>query len=204
MRIVFYTFILFCTGIFAASTLSTGQESSSTVQSVIDSSTFTMVQEPLIVRSDRATLDYFIENVEKLSKYGKDFQKKELILENKGNGRYGIQMPRKNITGEFELKERQLQKVVYMGQGDASMFFHFSGNIVLAVDYATKSDELGNYEEVNSTVYMKFDNAFFAFLAKAASPLLKPKLNKLIMKLSMKTKKVVESAYRKNKRKNRK
>ena len=42
---------------------------------------------------------------------------------------------------------------------------------------------------------MKFDNAFLGFLAKAASPVIIPKLDKLISKFSTKTKNVVEAAY---------
>jgi len=165
------------------------------VRDIIDNSTITRVQKPLSVRSDRETLEYFIEHVEELTKHGKDFKKKELILEVRGNGRYGIEMPSKHITGEFELLERQSQKATYLGHGNASIFFSFSGSIVLKVDYSTQNDEGGAYEEVNTAVHLKFDNAFLGLIAKAASPILNPKLDKLIAKLAMKTKKVVEAAY---------
>ena len=163
----------------------------------MDSSTFIRTQKPLAVRTDRNTLEYFIEHVDEITKHGKDFNKKELILEVKGNDQYGIQMPSKHVTGEFALVERQPNKTVYMGYGNASVFFNFSGAIVLEINYSTQKDEKGFYEEVNTAVHLKFDNAFFAFLAKTASPILNPKLDKLISKFSAKTKKVVETAYAK-------
>ena len=167
------------------------------VQGIMDSSTFIRTQKPLAVRTDRNTLEYFIEHVDEITKHGKDFNKKELILEVKGNDQYGIQMPSKHVTGEFALVERQPNKTVYMGYGNASVFFNFSGAIVLEINYSTQKDEKGFYEEVNTAVHLKFDNAFFAFLAKTASPILNPKLDKLISKFSAKTKKVVETAYAK-------
>ena len=172
-------------------------ETSSTdkVQDIINSSTITRIQKPLIVRSDKETLEYFMEHVEELTKHGKDFSKKELILEVKGNGQYGIEMPSKHITGEFALVERQPHKMIYMGHGDAAVFFSFSGSIVLEVDYATQNDEAGTYEDVKTSVHLKFDNAFLGLIAKAASPILNPKLDKLIAKFAKKTKQVVEAAY---------
>ena len=165
------------------------------VQYSIEKSTIKRIQKPLEVRTDRETLEYFIGHVEELTRHGKDFNRKELILEVKGNGRYGIEMPSKHVTGEFELVERQPHKVTYMGRGNADMFFNFSGVIVLDINYSTKKDEIGNYENVETSVYLKFDNAFFALLAKAASPILNRQLDKFITKFSMKTKKVVEAAY---------
>ncbi|HHT9111501.1 MAG TPA: hypothetical protein ACFYDZ_10135 [Candidatus Brocadiaceae bacterium] len=165
------------------------------VQEVINSSTITRVQKPLIVHSDRKTLEYFIEHVEEIIKHGRDFKKGELLLEPKGNGRYGIQIPSKNITGEFALMEQTLDKATYMGQGNARSFLSFSGTIVLQVNYTTEHDEKGNYEDVRTAVYLKFDNAFFAILTKAVSPILIPKLDKLIAQFSNKTKNVIESAY---------
>ena len=98
---------------------------SDNVQSIINSSTFTRVQIPIAVRTDRKTLEYFIEHVEELTKHGRDFNRKELILEVKGNGKYGIQMPSKHITGEFTLVERQPNKAIYMGHGNAKVFLTF-------------------------------------------------------------------------------
>ena len=165
------------------------------VQDIIDNSTITRIPKPLAVRTDRDTLEYFMEHVEELTKHGKDFKKKDLILDVRGNGRYGIQMPSKHITGEFELVERQPHKATYLGHGNAAVFFNFSGSIVLEVDYTTQRDAAGSYEEVNTSVHLKFDNAFLGLIAKAASPILNPKLDKLITKFATKTKKVVEAAY---------
>lgn len=165
------------------------------VQEIIDNSTITRILKPLAVRTDRDTLEYFMEHVEELTKHGKDFKKKDLILEVRGNGRYGIQMPSKHITGEFELVERQPHKATYLGHGNAAVFFNFSGSIVLEVDYTTQRDAAGSYAEVNTSVHLKFDNAFLGLIAKAASPILNPKLDKLITKFATKTKKVVEAAY---------
>ncbi len=165
------------------------------VQSIIKNSTFTRIQEPLAVRTDRETLEYFMGHVEELTRHGKDFKRKELILEVKGNGKYGIQMPSKHITGSFELVERQPHKVTYIGYGNASAFFNFSGAIVLEVSHTTQKDERGYYEDVRTSTHIKFDNVFFAILAKAASPILVPKLDKLITRFSQKTKNVVEAAY---------
>lgn len=168
---------------------------SDSVQSIINSSTFTRVQKPLAVHTDKKTLEYFIEHVEELTKHGRDFNRKELILEVKGNGKYGIQMPSRHVTGEFELIERQPNKAIYMGHGNAKVFFNFSGAIVLEINYTAQNNEAGHYEDVKTAVYLKFDNAFLAVLAKAASPVIIPKLDKLISKFSTKTKKVVETAY---------
>ena len=168
---------------------------SDNVQSIINSSTFTRVQKPLTVHTDKKTLEYFIEHVEELTKHGRDFNRKELILEVRGDGKYGIQMPSKHITGEFALIERQPHKVIYMGHGNATVFFSFSGTIVLEINYTTQKDEKGYYEEVKTAVHLKFDNAILGFLAKAASPVIIPKLDKLISKFSTKTKNVVEAAY---------
>lgn len=164
-------------------------------QYVIDNSTITRIQKPLLIRTDRETLKYFMEHVEELTKHGKDFKKKELLLEVKGNGRYGIQMPARHITGEFELVERQPQKVIYLGHGTAAIFFNFSGSIVLEIDYSTQNDPEGSYEDVRTSFHLKFDNAFFAILAKAASPILIPQLDKLITRFAIKTKNVIEKAY---------
>ena len=172
---------------------------SDNVQSIINSSTFTRIQKPLTVHTDKKTLEYFIEHVEELTKHGRDFNRKELILEVKGNGKYGIQMPSKHITGEFELIEQQPNRVIYMGHGTASVFFDFSGAIVLVIDYTPQKDESGYYEEVKTAVHLKFDNAILGFLAKMASPVIIPKLDKLISKFSKKTKNVVEAAYANNK-----
>jgi hypothetical protein len=168
---------------------------SDNVQSIINSSTFTRIQKPLTVHTDKKTLEYFMNHVEELTKHGRDFNRKELILEVKGNGKYGIQMPSKHITGEFELIERQPNKVIYVGHGNATVFFRFSGTIVLEIKYTTQKDEKGYYEEVNTSVHLKFDNAILELLAKVASPVIIPKLDKLITKFSTKTKKVVETAY---------
>ena len=165
------------------------------VQSIINSSTFTRIRKPFTVYTDKKTLEYFIEHVEELTKHGRDFNRKELILEVKGNGKYGIQMPSKHITGEFELIERQPHKVIYVGHGDATVFFSFSGTIVLEINYTTQKDEKGYYEEVKTAVHLKFDNAILGLLAKVTSPVIIPKLDKLISKFSTKTKKVVETAY---------
>ena len=168
---------------------------SDNVQSIINSSTFTRIQKPLTVHTDKKTLEYFIEHVKELTKHGRDFNRKELILEVKGNGKYGIQMPSKHVTGEFALIERQPHKVVYVGRGNATVFFSFSGTIVLEISYTTHKGEKGYFEEVKTAVHLKFDNAFLGFLAKAASPVIIPKLDKLISKFSTKTKNVVEAAY---------
>ena len=162
---------------------------------IIGNSTFSRTQKPIAVRTDRKTLEYFIEHVEELTKHGRDFNRKELILEVKGNGKYGIQMPSKHVTGEFELAERDPHKVIYMGHGNAKVFFSFSGTIVLEINYKNKKDKKGYYEEVKIAVHLKFDNAFLGILAKAASPVIIPKLDKLISKFSTKTKNVVEAAY---------
>ncbi len=173
----------------------TVQSDSDKVQSIINSSTFTRIQKPIAIHTNRETLEYFINHVEGLTKHGRDFNRKELILEVKGNGKYGIQMPSKHVTGEFELVERQSNKAIYAGHGNAHVFFSFSGAIVLEIAYDTKKDKKGYYEEVQTTVHLKFDNAFLGFLAKAASPVIIPKLDKLISKFSTKTRKVIEAAY---------
>ncbi|UJS17445.1 MAG: hypothetical protein L3J17_16300 [Candidatus Jettenia sp.] len=136
-----------------------------------------------------------MEHVEELTKQGKDFKRNELILEIKEDGQYGIRMPSKRVVGEFQLVKRQPQKAIYMGHGNATTFFSFSGSIVLEVHYTTQKDEIGPYENIKTTVHLKFDNAFLAILAKAATPILIPKLDKLITKFSMKTKSIVETAY---------
>jgi len=165
------------------------------VQGIMDSSTFIRTQKPFAVRTDRKTLEYFIEHVEELSKYEKDYNKKEPILEVKGNNRYGVQIPSKHVTGEFSLVERQPQRVIYMGHGNAASIFNFSGYVILVVDYATQADDIGSYEEVRTSVYVKFDNALLAFVAKVASPFVIPKLDKFMTKFSTKTKKAIEYAY---------
>ncbi|MCR4319869.1 MAG: hypothetical protein NUV74_05975 [Candidatus Brocadiaceae bacterium] len=195
---IFHNVIFICLFIFswlAPLYPETVLSDSDKVQSIINSSTFTRVQKPLTIRTDRETLEYFIEHVEELTKHGRDFNRKELILEVKSNGTYGIQMPSKHITGEFELVERQPHKVIYMGHGSAVVFFGFSGTIVLEINYTTQKDEKGYYEEVNTSVHLKFNNAVLGILAKAASPILISKLDKLITKFSTKTKNVAEAAY---------
>lgn len=136
-----------------------------------------------------------MEHVEEITKHGKDFKRKELILEIKEDGQYGIRMPLRQIVGEFQLVKRQPHKIIYMGHGNATTFFNFSGSIVLEVDYTAQNDATGPYEAIKTAVHLKFDNAFLAILAKAATPILIPKLDKLITKFSMKTKRIVEAAY---------
>ena len=188
-----YLTLLIC--VFLINPLYSAPAQTDRVQDIIDNSTITRIPKPLAVRTDRETLEYFTEHVEELTKHGKDFKKRDLILEVRGNGRYGIQMPSKHITGEFELVEQQPQKATYLGHGNAAVFFNFSGSIVLEIDYTTQNDEAGFYEEVKTSVHLKFDNAFLGLIAKAASPILNPKLDKLITKFATKTKKVVEAAY---------
>ena len=195
MYTTYSTIFIFIFSFFWFQPLYAETTASNRVQYIIDNSTFSRTQKPIVVRTDRKTLEYFIEHVEELTKHGRDFNQKELILEVKGNGKYGIQMPSKHITGEFELIERQPHKVIYMGHGNATVFFSFSGAIVLEINYTTHKDAKGYYEEVKTAVHLKFDNAFLGFLAKVASPVIIPKLDKLISKFSTKTKKVVETAY---------
>lgn len=195
MHHVSYRIIVFLFCFFCSASLYSGSVPIDKLQYIIKNSTITRVQKPLAVRTDRETLEYFMEHVEELTKHGKDFRKKELILEVKGNGKYGIEMPSKHITGEFELIERQPDRIVYMGYGNASTFFNFSGTIILEVNYTTKRDEIGYYEDVTTRTHIKFDNTFFAILAKAASPILVPKLDKLITKFSQRTKSTLETAY---------
>jgi hypothetical protein len=165
------------------------------VKHIINKSTITRIQEPLIIRTDKETLEYFMEHVEELTKHGKDFRRNELILEAKGDGKYNIQMPSKHITGKFQMVDRQPHKVIYMGHGNANTFFKFSGFIVLEVDYVTQNNTKEASENVKTTVHLKFDNAFFAILAKAASPILIPQLDKFIIKFTRKTKNIVETTY---------
>lgn len=185
--------LLICT--LLTSTLCPASEQTNRAHDIIGNSTITRIQKPLPVRTDQKTLEYFMEHVEELTKHGKDFKKKDLILEVRGKGRYGIQMPSKKITGEFALVEQQPHKVTYLGHGNAKVFFNFSGAIVLEVEYTTQNDEAGPYEMVNTSAHLKFDNAFLGLIAKAAGPILNPRLDKLIIKLAAKTKKIVESAY---------
>jgi hypothetical protein len=191
MIFIFFAWI----SILLINPLYAGSSQRDKVQYIIDNSTVTRIQKPLVVRADRETMEYFMEHVEELTKHGRDFHRKELILEKKGNNRYDIQMPSKHITGEFELVERQPHKVIYMGHGNAAVFFNFSGTIVLEIDYTTHKDDAGPYEDVKTSVHLKFDNTFLALLARAASPILNPKLDKLITKFATKTKNVVETAY---------
>ncbi len=165
------------------------------IQEIIDNSTFVRIQKPFAVRTDRKTLECFTEHVEELSMCEKGCNKKELILEAKGDNRYGIQIPSAYATGEFALVERQPNEVIYMGHGSAAVIFNFSGCVILVVDYATRTDEKGSYEEVRTSVYLKFDNPLLAVLAKAASPFVNYKLDKLITEFSTKTKEVVEYSY---------
>jgi len=195
-RRIIYTivcFFLFC--LVHTERLYPDHPQKESVEHIINTCTFTRVQKPLLIHTDKKTLEYFIEHVEELTKHGKDFRRKELLLEVRGNNRYGIQMLKKRITGEFELAERKENKAIYLGYGTASVFFHFSGSIVLEVEYVTKKEGDEQQEEVSSVVHIKFNNPFFAFLAKAATPLLTPQLDKLIAQFSTKTKKVVEETY---------
>ncbi|MGQ3684300.1 MAG: hypothetical protein ACUBOA_04695 [Candidatus Loosdrechtia sp.] len=165
------------------------------VKNIIRKSTITRTQEPFIIHTDRETLEYFMEHVEELTKHGRDFSKGELILEAKGNSQYNIHIPSKHITGKFQLAEWQPNKVIYQGHGNASTFLKFSGLIVLEVDYLTKDNNTEPSEQVKTTVHLKFDNAFFALLAKAASPVFVPKLDKFITKFTNKVKNIVETTY---------
>ena len=195
MCYIYNTIFIFITCILPINPLYAEPIPTDRIQYIIDNSTVTRIQKPISVRTDRKTLEYFMEHVEELTRHGKDFNRKELILKPMGNGRYGIEMPAKHIIGEFELAERQPHKVTYMGHGNAAVFFIFSGSIVLEIDYTTQKDEIGSYEDVKTSVHLKFDNAFLALLARAASPILAPKLDKLITKFATKTRSVVETAY---------
>ena len=195
MRTIYYITFIFLFNLLWLTALYPDSIPADKVQSLIDKSTFSRIQKPLAVQTDRKTLEYFMDHVEELTKHGRDFNRKELILEVKGNGTYGIQMPAKHVMGEFELVERQPHKVIYVGRGNATVFFSFSGTIVLEINYTTQKDEKRCYEEVNTAVHLKFDNAVLGILAKAASPVIISKLDKLITKFSTKTKNVVEAAY---------
>lgn len=162
---------------------------------IIHKSTFTRVQKLLAICTDKETLEYFMEHVEELTKHGKDFRRNELIIAARGDGLYTIQMPLKHITGEFQLADRQPHKVIYLGHGNADTFFSFSGTIILEVEYTTQKDAREPSENVKTTVHVKFDNAFLAVLAKAASPILIPQLDKLIAKFVKKVKNIVETAH---------
>lgn len=49
------------------------------VHYIIDNSTITRIQKPLVIRTDRETLEYFMEHVEELTRHGKDFRKKRVV-----------------------------------------------------------------------------------------------------------------------------
>ncbi|MEK7297502.1 MAG: hypothetical protein AAB069_06335, partial [Planctomycetota bacterium] len=163
------------------------------IKTTINKSTLARTQKPLTMRTDRETLEFFIEHVEELTKQEKGFTDKELILDARGNGKYGIQIPPKKIPGDFTLVERQSDKAIYFGHGKAESFLHFAGTIVLEVGYTMLHDEAGCYADVKTGVYLGFDNPAVAMLAVVTSPILNPQLDKLIAKFSKRTQKVVEA-----------
>lgn len=169
------------------------------IKTTINKSTLARAQKPLTMRTDRETLEFFIEHVEELTKQEKGFTDKELILDARGNGKYGIQIPPKKITGDFTLVEQQADKAIYFGHGKAESFLHFAGTIVLEVGYTMLHDEAGCYADVKTGVYLGFDNPAVAMLAVVTSPILNPQLDKLIAKFTKRTQQVVEAAYARKK-----
>lgn len=169
------------------------------IKTTIGKSTLARTQKPLTIRTDRETLEFFIEHVEELTKQEKGFTDKELILDARGDGQYGIQIPPKKITGDFVLAERQSDKAVYFGHGKAESFLHFAGTIVLEVGYTMLNNESGSYADVKTGVYLGFDNPAVAILAVVTSPILNPQLDKLIARFTKRTQQVVETAYAKKK-----
>ncbi|MBF8277266.1 MAG: hypothetical protein HW390_2339 [Candidatus Brocadiaceae bacterium] len=167
------------------------------IKATISKSTLARTQKPLTMRTDRETLEFFIEHVEELTKQEKGFTDKELILDARGDGKYGIQIPPKKIIGDFSLVERQADKAIYFGHGKAESFLHFAGTIVLEVGYTMLNDELGSYADVKTGVYLGFDNPAVAVLTVISSPILNPQLDKLIAKFTKRTQQVVEAAYAK-------
>jgi hypothetical protein len=169
------------------------------IKTTINKSTLARTQKPLTMRTDRETLEFFIEHVEELTKQEKGFTDKELILDARGNGKYGIQIPPKKITGDFTLAKRQADKAIYFGHGKAESFLHFAGTIVLEVGYTMLHDEAGCYADVKTGVYLGFDNPAVAMLAVVTSPILNPQLDKLIARFTKRTQQVVEAAYARKK-----
>ena len=167
------------------------------IKATISKSTIARTQKPLTMRTDRETLEFFIEHVEELTKQEKGFTDKELILDARGSGKYGIQIPPKKITGDFSLVERQADKAIYFGHGKAESFLHFAGTIVLEVGYTMLNDESGSYADVKTSVYLGFNNPAVALLTVISSPILNPQLDKLIAKFTKRTQQVVEAAYAK-------
>ncbi len=169
------------------------------IKNIRDKSTIARTQKPLTIRTDRETLEYFIEHVEELTKHEKGFTDKELILDARGDGKYDIQIPPKKITGNFALTEWLADKAIYFGHGKAETFLHFAGTIVLEVGYTMLNDEAGCYADVKTGVYLGFDNPAVAMLAVVTSPIMNPQLDKLIAKFTKRTQQVVEAAYAKKK-----
>ena len=169
------------------------------IKATISKSTLARTPKPLTMRTDRETLEFFIEHVEELTKQERGFTDKELILDARGDGKYGIQIPPKKITGDFVLAERQADKAVYFGHGKAESFLHFAGTIVLEVGYTMLNDESGSYADVKTGVYLGFDNPAVAVLAVVTSPVLNPQLDKMIARFTKRTQQVVEAAYAKKK-----
>lgn len=169
------------------------------IKTTMGKSTLARTQKPLTMRTDRETLEFFIEHVEELTKQEKGFTDKELILDARGDGKYGIQIPPKKITGDFVLADRQADKAVYFGHGKAESFLHFAGTIVLEVGYTMLNDESGSYADVKTGVYLGFDNPAVALLTVISSPILNPQLDKLIARFTKRTQQVVETAYAKKK-----
>ncbi len=169
------------------------------IKTTINKSALARTQGPLTMRTDRETLEFFIEHVEELTKQEKGFTDKELILGARGNGKYDIQIPSKKITGDFALVERQADKAIYFGHGKAESFLHFAGTIVLEVGYTMLNDEAGSYADVKTGVYLGFDNPAVAMLAVVTSPILNPQLDRLIARFTKRTQQVVEAAYAKKK-----
>ena len=64
-------------------------------KNTMNNSAIARTQKPVKIRTDRETLDYFIEHVDELTKHKKGFTNQELILNAKGNGKYDIQIPSK-------------------------------------------------------------------------------------------------------------
>ena len=167
------------------------------VKIAISKSTLARTQKPLSMRTDRETLEFFIEHVEELTKQEKGFTDKELILDARGDGKYGIQIPPKKIIGDFSLVERQADKAVYFGHGKAESFLHFAGTIVLEVGYTMLNDDLGSYADVKTGVYLGFDNPAVAVLVVVTSPILNPQLDKMVARFTKRTQQIVEAAYAK-------
>ena len=169
------------------------------IKATMGKSTLARTQKPVAIRTDRETLEFFIEHVEELTKQEKGFTDKELILDARGDGKYGIQIPPKKITGDFVLAERQPDKAIYFGHGKAESFLRFAGTIVLEVGYTMLNDDSGSYADVKTGVYLGFENPAVAMITMITSPILNPQLDKLITKFTKRTQQVVEAAYAKKK-----